>query len=78
MANTITSMFVYLIIISALFVLIVGVEGQGQRLPFSAQHVISTTINRPKSVFAIDLDGDGDVDVLVGIVLDDVVAWYDV
>ncbi|KAH8043923.1 hypothetical protein JL722_14945 [Aureococcus anophagefferens] len=31
---------------------------------------------QPRSVFAIDVDGDGDVDVLLASCVDDTVAWY--
>ena len=39
-------------------------------------HVITTTANGARSVFAIDMDGDGDVDVLSASQYDDTVAWY--
>jgi len=34
-------------------------------------------MNQPKSVFAADLDGDGDQDVLATARLDDAVAWFE-
>jgi hypothetical protein len=44
---------------------------------FGGQQVISTLADRPFSVYAADLDGDGDVDVISGSVNDDEVAWYE-
>ena len=40
-------------------------------------HQISTTLDYPRSVFAIDLDGDGDVDVLSASANDDTIVWYE-
>ena len=39
-------------------------------------HVITASADYARSVFAIDMDGDGDVDVLSASGLDDTVAWY--
>ncbi len=41
------------------------------------EHVISTTADYAASVFAADLDGDGDRDVLSASSLDDTIAWYE-
>ena len=38
--------------------------------------VITTAANGARSVFAIDVDGDGDVDVLSASGDDDKIAWY--
>jgi hypothetical protein len=43
----------------------------------SLERVITTTANGARSVFATDLDGDGDPDVLVASQFDDKVAWYE-
>ncbi len=48
---------------------------QGGDVPFT-EHVISTAANSAQSVFATDLDGDGDTDVLSASSLDDKIAWY--
>ena len=40
-------------------------------------HFITTTANAAASVFAIDLDGDTDIDVLTASTDDDTVAWYE-
>ncbi len=44
---------------------------------FGAQQVITTLADRAESVFAADLDGDGDADVLSASYLDDEIAWYE-
>merc|ERR1712185_270396 len=41
------------------------------------RHVISTLADGAYSVFAIDVDGDGDVDALSASQTDDTVAWYE-
>ena len=41
------------------------------------ERVITTLADRVNSVFAIDVDGDGDVDVLSASYDDDTVAWYE-
>ena len=48
----------------------------GMEVPFTEQ-VISTTAERAYSVFATDVDGDGDTDVLSASVNDDKIAWYE-
>jgi hypothetical protein len=49
-------------------------DGQGT---FGSQHVITTLATRPLSVYATDLDGDGDNDILSASFLDNRVAWYE-
>ena len=44
---------------------------------FGPQQVITNSADRPSSVYATDLDGDGDADVLSASVLDDEIAWYE-
>jgi hypothetical protein len=44
---------------------------------FGSQQVITTAADYANSVFATDLDGDGDQDVLSASVLDDKIAWYE-
>jgi uncharacterized repeat protein (TIGR01451 family) len=43
---------------------------------FAPQQVISTNANGANAVYAIDLDGDGDNDVLSASGNDDKIAWY--
>ena len=49
-----------------------NVDGSGNT--WSA-HTITTSANGARSVFAIDLDRDGDVDVLSASQNDDTIAW---
>ena len=44
---------------------------------FSDPIVITQNVSRPECVYASDLDGDGDMDVLSASVYDDKVAWYE-
>ena len=41
------------------------------------ENVITTTMNGARSVFASDLDGDGDNDIMSASADDDKVAWYE-
>jgi hypothetical protein len=44
---------------------------------FPAQATISTAADAARSVFAADVDGDGDLDVLSASAGDDKIAWYE-
>jgi len=44
---------------------------------FGPQRIISTAADYARSVFAADLDGDGDDDVLSASYSDDKIAWYE-
>jgi len=44
---------------------------------FGSQQVISTQADEAASVYACDLDGDGDNDVLSASIEDDKIAWYE-
>jgi surface protein len=43
---------------------------------FGVQRIISTAADGANSVFAADLDGDGDIDVMSASRNDDMIAWY--
>jgi len=43
---------------------------------FGSQQIISTEANLARAVYAADLDGDGEMDVLSASEADDKVAWY--
>jgi hypothetical protein len=49
-------------------------DGTGQ---FGPQQVITTAAEGPECVYAADLDGDGDLDVLSASSWDDKIAWYE-
>ena len=51
-----------------------NVDGLGA---FGSEQVITTTASDARAVFAADLDGDGDVDVLSASSLDNKIAWYE-
>ena len=51
-------------------------ENDGSKPPVFTPHVITTSASRAIGVFAIDLDGDADVDV-VSAARDDEIAWYE-
>ncbi|MCP4247422.1 MAG: hypothetical protein GY778_10280 [bacterium] len=53
-----------------------ALPARGGEVPFT-ERVISTTADRALSVFATDLDGDGDTDVLSASPFDDKIAWYE-
>jgi len=53
-----------------------ALPARGVDVPFT-ERVISTTANGAHSVFATDLDGDGDTDVLSASEFDDKIAWYE-
>ena len=44
---------------------------------FVAEHTISTSADGAYSVFAADVDGDGDTDVLSASIVDGNIAWYE-
>jgi|CXWL01.1.fsa_nt_gi hypothetical protein len=51
-------------------------ENSGTVPPTWTLRTISTTANGAYSVFAADVDGDGDLDALSASVADDKIAWY--
>ncbi|MDP6940371.1 MAG: VCBS repeat-containing protein, partial [Planctomycetota bacterium] len=44
---------------------------------FGPQQVITTSADGASAVYATDLDGDGDADVLAASGLGDKIAWYE-
>ncbi len=53
-----------------------ALPGRGVDVPFT-ERVISTDARGATSVFATDVDGDGDTDVLSASSYDDKIAWYE-
>jgi hypothetical protein len=52
-------------------------ENDGLASPSFTEHVVSTSAFWASSVFAIDLDGDTDTDLLSASTGDDKIAWYE-
>jgi hypothetical protein len=52
-------------------------ESDGGSPPVFTERVISTNAAGARSVYATDVDGDGDTDVLSASRLDDKIAWYE-
>ena len=44
---------------------------------FGSPQIISSLVDRVRSIFSVDLDGDGDADVLSASANDDKIAWYE-
>ncbi len=44
---------------------------------FGPRQVITALVNAPRSIFATDLDNDGDIDLLCASQADDKVTWYE-
>ena len=62
------------LVLGLLFVLTLALPSMAQ---FGSQQVITTAADGAYSVFATDLDGDGDQDVLSASYFDDKIAWYE-
>lgn len=60
----------------ALFLLIPS-AGLATEVPFASPSVITTNADLAFSVFAADLDRDGDLDVLSASNADNTIAWYE-
>ena len=58
------------------FLLMVLTPSLVAQTTFGAQQTLTTTADRVRSVYATDLDGDGDADVLSASAWDDKIAWY--
>jgi hypothetical protein len=52
-------------------------ESDGATPPSYTAHTITTSADAARSVFAEDVDGDGDTDVLSASLNDDKIAWYE-
>jgi len=52
-------------------------ENDGGSPPSFTRHIISVAADYAECVFAADVDGDGDTDVLSASLYDDKIAWYE-
>jgi len=60
-----------------IFLLLTGILYLNTYAQFGPQQIITTNASGPYSVYAIDLDGDGDMDVLSASFCDYKIAWYE-
>ena len=52
-------------------------ENDGASIPSFTARTISTSADGARSVYATDIDNDGDMDVLSASTTDDKIAWYE-
>jgi len=52
-------------------------ENDGASSPTFTSHIVSTSADLARSVYAANVDGDGDLDVLSASANDDKIAWYE-
>ena len=75
--RTMTTLRQTLFLASGLFLLFLATAPAHAQTTFGPQQIITTGANGATSVFASDLDGDGDQDVLSAAWFDDEIAWYE-
>ncbi len=51
-----------------------NLDGQGN---FGTQNIITTSLDFPSSLYAVDLDGDDDMDIISSSAYDDTIAWHE-
>ncbi len=66
-------MKIYSVLLIIVFSLTTNIFSQVQFTP----HIITTGADGAFSVYAVDVDGDGDIDVLSASRDDDKIAWYE-
>ncbi|MBN1515953.1 VCBS repeat-containing protein [Candidatus Sumerlaeota bacterium] len=63
--------------IASTLILLLTTAAHAAEVTFSSPMEITTSASSARSVFAIDLDGDGDPDILSASYDDDKIAWYE-
>lgn len=51
-----------------------NIDGQGN---FGLEQILTTNADGANSVFSIDIDGDGDIDIVCSSELDDTISWFE-
>ena len=75
--NTIGNNFIFLIL-GILFLVFYTQTTEAREVPFSAKSKInSASFDQPHSVYATDIDGDGDLDVLGAADPGNTIAWWE-
>ena len=59
------------------FTSIIFIVNFGFGQPSFTEHEVSTSADGANTVYAADMDGDGDMDILSASILDDKIAWYE-
>jgi len=68
---------VFFFVVICGFIISVSVRAEAREVPFGPQSVISSAADAAASVYAADVDGDGDMDVLSASYYDDKISWYE-
>lgn len=56
---------------------LVWYESDGADTPNFTEHIITTTVDGPRSITHGDMDGDGNIDILAASFFDNTLAWYE-
>ncbi len=76
-AHTRAAPAAWIVLLGGFSLLVAALAAGATEVSFGPQQVITTQADGAPRVYAADLDGDGDPDVLSASVLDDKIAWYE-